>query len=78
MQPSSNTIAMIGIFRTNIGTYHERTFIVDAICNNFDVASCHVDIEDCDKVLRIVDLKVDERSIISFVQEQGFLCEVLE
>lgn len=78
MQLSLNTMAMIGIFKTNIGTYRERNLIVDAICNNFDVASCHVDIEDCDKVLRIVDLKVDERSIINFVRQQGFYCEVLE
>lgn len=79
MQPSLNTSAiMIGIFKTNIGTYRERSLIIDAICNNFDVTSCHVDIEDCDKVLRIVDLKVDEHSIISFVKQQGFHCEVLE
>lgn len=69
---------MIGIFKTNIGTRHERNLIVDAICNNFDVTSCHVDIEDCDKVLRIVDMKVDEHSIISFVKQRGFHCEVLE
>lgn len=69
---------MIGIFKTNIGTTRERNLIIDAICNNFDVTSCHVDIEDCDKVLRIVDMKVDEPSIIHFVKQQGFHCEVLE
>lgn len=79
MQPSSfTTTAVIGIFKTNICTFRERNLIVDAICNNFDVSSCHVDIEDCDKVLRVVDMKVDERSIISFVKQQGFHCEVLE
>ena len=73
-----NTSAMIGIFKTNIGTYHERNLIIRAIRNNFDVSSCNVDIEDCDKVLRIVDMKVDEHHIISFVKQQGFQCEVLE
>ncbi|RPD39028.1 hypothetical protein EG028_22515 [Chitinophaga barathri] len=69
---------MIGIFKTNIRTYHERNLIIRAICSNFEVSSCNVDIEDCDKVLRIVDMKVDEPSIIRFVQERGFHCEVLE
>ncbi|MBO9150687.1 hypothetical protein ACFOTA_00585 [Chitinophaga sp. GCM10012297] len=78
MQPVSNTGVMIGIFKTNIRTYHERNLIVSAICSNFEVSSCNIDIEDCDKVLRVVDMKVDEHSIIRFVQERGFLCEVLE
>jgi hypothetical protein len=78
MQPETNTGIMIGIFKTNIRTYHERNLIISAICNHFEVSSCNVDIEDCDKVLRVVNMKVDERSIIRFVQERGFHCEVLE
>ncbi len=78
MQPEPNTGIMIGIFKTNIRTYHERNLIISAICNHFEVSSCNVDIEDCDKVLRVVDMKVDEHSIIRFVRERGFLCEVLE
>ncbi len=73
-----NTRAMIGIFKTNIGTHQERKLIIRAICDNFDVGNCHVDIEDCDKVLRIMDMKVDEQLIINFVKQQGFHCEVLE
>src|SRR5688500_16176244 len=69
------TLARIGIFRTNIGTMHARKRVISAICNTFEVASCNVDIEDCDKVLRVVDMRVDERSIIQFVQQQGFECE---
>ncbi|MGX5820440.1 hypothetical protein ACWKWU_19750 [Chitinophaga lutea] len=40
--------------------------------------TCHVDIEDCDKVLRVVDMNVDEPTMIDFVRQQGFHCEVLE
>ncbi|WP_298708975.1 hypothetical protein [Chitinophaga sp.] len=70
--------ARIGIFKTNIGTLKARKRVISAICNTFEVASCNVDIEDCDKVLRVVDMKVDEPSMIRFVQAQGFECEVLE
>lgn len=52
--------------------------MIQAITSSFEVASCHVDLDDCDRVLRIGDLQVTENIIIDFVQKQGFMCEVLE
>lgn len=75
---SDTDVARMGIFKTNIGSLKARRRVISAICNTFEVTSCNVDIEDCDKVLRVVDMPVDERSMIAFVQEQGFECEVLE
>lgn len=69
---------MIGIFKTNITTQEQRQQMIQAIQNNFEVGHCHVDLEDCDKVLRIVDMKVDESAMVHFVQQQGFHCEVME
>ena len=70
--------AMIGIFKTNIATREDRQYMINAIQRYFDVGNCYVDLEDCDKVLRIADMKVDEYTMISFVQEHGFLCEILD
>ncbi|NSL88471.1 hypothetical protein [Chitinophaga solisilvae] len=69
---------MIGIFKTNISSPQEKQQMIHAIESQFIVGSCHVDIEDCDKVLRIAGLQVEENIIIDFVKNQGFLCEVLE
>ncbi|SJZ99997.1 hypothetical protein SAMN04488128_102223 [Chitinophaga eiseniae] len=69
---------MIGIFKTNIRSHQEKQAMIQAITSSFTVASCHVDLDDCDRVLRIGDLQVAENIIIDFVQKQGFLCEVLE
>ena len=69
---------MIGIFTTNIGSPEERQQMIRAIASSFPVGSCHVDLDDCDKVLRIADLQVEENIIIEFVQKQGFACEILE
>lgn len=69
---------MIGIFKTNIGSQHDKQAMIQAITSSFEVASCHVDLDDCDRVLRIGDLRVAENIIIDFVQQQGFLCEILE
>ncbi|WP_295116554.1 hypothetical protein [uncultured Chitinophaga sp.] len=69
---------MIGIFKTNIATQSESYNVLKAIQQHFDVGQCNVDIEDCDRVLRIVDLKVPEDKMMEFVRMQGFLCEALE
>lgn len=70
--------AMIGIFRTNIATPEDRQQILYAIKNNYEVGQCHVDLEDCDKVLRITGMQVEEKEMIRFVQTQGFNCEILD
>lgn len=69
---------MIGIFKTNIDNPDARQQMIRAIASSFPVGSCHVDLDDCDKVLRIADLQVEENIIIEFVQKQGFQCQVLE
>jgi len=74
----STLYAMIGIFKTNIATLEDRQNIIHAIRNRFEVGNCHVDLEDCDKVLRITEMKVEETAVINFVQQQGFNCEILD
>jgi tRNA G26 N,N-dimethylase Trm1 len=70
--------AMIGIFKTNIATQEDRQNIIHAIRGKFEVGHCHVDLEDCDKVLRITEMNVEENAVISFVKQQGFDCEILD
>jgi hypothetical protein len=74
----STLYAMIGIFKTNIATQEDRQNIIHAIRRKFEVGQCHVDLEDCDKVLRITEMNVEENAMISFVQQQGFDCELLD
>ncbi|SFD11952.1 hypothetical protein SAMN05518672_101567 [Chitinophaga sp. CF118] len=74
----STLYAMIGIFKTNIATQEDRQHIIHAIRHNFEVGQCHVDLEDCDKVLRITEMKVEEDAVINFVQQHGFDCAILD
>jgi len=69
---------MIGIFKTNIATHEDRQNILQAIMNRFEVGQCNVDLEDCDKVLRITEMRAEENDVIDFVKRQGFDCDVLE
>lgn len=71
---------MIGIFRTNINSFQEKNSVIDAISASFNVHNCSIDIEDCDKVLRVVanQLPIAESAIINFVQQLGYQCDVME
>jgi hypothetical protein len=71
---------MIGIFRTNINTIQDKINVIESISASFNVSDCSVDIDDCDKVLRIVagQQLIEENSIINFVQRMGYQCDVLE
>ncbi|HEY0272725.1 MAG TPA: hypothetical protein VGC22_06030 [Chitinophaga sp.] len=69
---------MIGIFKTNINTTDARQHIVSALRDRFPVQSCHVDLDDCDKVLRVEAQQLQEAAIIAFVKQEGFECAPLE
>ncbi|RFS24595.1 hypothetical protein DVR12_05155 [Chitinophaga silvatica] len=69
---------MIGIFKTNVATSEASRALIQAISTSFPVGNCNVDLEDCDKVLRIADLGVEEQVIIAFVRKQGFICDILD
>ncbi|PSL48146.1 hypothetical protein CLV51_1021008 [Chitinophaga niastensis] len=70
---------MMGIFRTNITTVQERNNVIKAIFDHFKVNACSVDLEDCDKVLRIVSPQsLTEEVIIDFVTRLGFHCDILD
>jgi hypothetical protein len=69
---------MIGIFRTNIVTQHDKKRVIGEIEANFSVMACSIDIEDCDRVLRIVSQQVMEDAIMTFVKRLGYHCDLLD
>lgn len=69
---------MIGIFKTNINSPHDKNQVLDALTMRFNASACSVDLEDCDKVLRIVCAQTEEDMIAQFVQQLGFHCSPLD
>ncbi|MVT10405.1 hypothetical protein [Chitinophaga tropicalis] len=71
---------MVGIFRTNISTQLDKNSVIEAIYTNFNVSTCSIDMEDCDKVLRIVaqQAPIEEKLVISFLQQMGYQCDILD
>lgn len=71
---------MIGIFKTNINTDQDKLKVIAAIHQEFPIQACTVDIEDCDKVLRVVgqSCPVNESEVIFLLQRMGYQCDILD
>ncbi len=66
------------IFKTNIYSSSEFNPVKNLLSNTYEIQNCTIDLEDSDKVLRVVgeDLQVNE--IRDRVSNFGFLCEELD
>lgn len=71
---------VIGIFRTNICTHQDKSFVIKSILSHFNIISCTIDLEDCDKVMRVVNgaVAVAENEIMLFTRHLGFQCDKLD
>jgi len=68
---------MIEIFKTNITEQSIACTIRSDLNLLFNDASISFDLEDVDRVLRIQHPELVPQKVIDFVNNKGFLCEVL-
>lgn len=69
--------ADIFVFRTNIESIAAFKELRQELEKPGGVFECTIDLEDCDKVLRIVCENLSEENIIELVESHGFICEKL-
>lgn len=71
------TIGEILVFKTNIGTETELQRL-GALLNALKEIECwNIDLNDCDKILRVKTKHISPLSIIQLTQHAGFSCEEL-
>lgn len=63
------------IFKTNINSKDEFMEINNQLSRSFDMQDCSIDLEDHDKVLRIVSDYCPKEEVINQVNNLGFLCQ---
>jgi hypothetical protein len=68
---------MVEAFKTNIESHEEAKRIRKLLLVLFPNSQINVDIEDCDKVLRI-EGEFCSKTIIALVRASDFQCEILE
>lgn len=65
------------IFKTNISNMEERERLALLLDNESAIHHWNVDMEDCDKVLRVTTELLQPEAIISITQQAGLLCSEL-
>jgi len=66
------------IFRTNIAKKSDFSRLKGNLEKEQGIRSCTIDLEDCDKVLRVECENITMNKIVEEVTRHGFLCEELE
>jgi hypothetical protein len=61
----------VRVYRTNIDTTQQRTYVLEVLSHIPSIEECWVDIEDCDNVLRVVG-KTDCQQLREVVGMLGF------
>jgi len=70
--------SIVEVFRTNITSENIAIDIVKEIHSMFPEISVNFDLDDCDKILRLVTPSYDYvLKVASVVQSNGYYCEVL-
>lgn len=65
------------ILRTSINSERDFRSINDFLSSRYNVNECTIDLEDRDKVLRVIGNNLDQDEVISKVNEFGFECSEL-
>ena len=73
-----NVEVVVHIFRTNVGDASERESLRALFEEEREVVEWSVDLEDCDRVLRIVSTKPSALDYMIKIKQKGFLCEELQ
>jgi len=67
----------VDLFKTNVENSEQAARTKDALVELMPQALVHIDVDDCDKVLRLERSDMETDAIIRLVEKVGFTCKVL-
>ncbi|MBE9585599.1 hypothetical protein IM792_14175 [Mucilaginibacter sp. JRF] len=74
MDGSSINPAGVLVFKTNISTSTDKANISRLLDADEAINDWHIDLDDCDKVLRVVTHRLCAMDVIELVNQKGYLC----
>jgi hypothetical protein len=69
---------MIEVFKTSVENVSDANNIVQMLLQHFPGSRINFDLQDCDKILRVEGKNFCTETIITFMNENGFHCSILE
>ena len=73
-----DNITNIFVFRTNINTLYDKLVVKEILGCEEDILEWSVDLQDCDRVLRVVTPTKTVTEIIELITETGYECHELD
>ena len=67
----------IAIMKTDINTREDFRRLRNKLLRIYSVRECTIDLEDVDKVVRVVGDKIKTETVVNKIKSFGFLCEEL-
>ncbi len=74
----TSLLTTVLVFRTNASLQTDKTTITALLGQHPEVAECSLDLEDVDRVLRVVSPSLAATQIIEIMNQKGFQCQELE
>lgn len=68
---------MVEIFKTNIANSMQAGLVLQLLEEQWPQYMANVDLEDCDRILRVESDSVENEKIVSLMHLHGYACEVL-
>jgi hypothetical protein len=68
---------MVEVFKTNINKRGESRSLVRKLLAHYPESDVNIDLEDCDKILRVKGTNICPYKIIELVTADGYECETL-
>lgn len=69
---------MVEVFKTNVKQKRQAKDLLNALSSQFPLYRINLDLEDCDKILRVEGDNVPPEKIRNLVKAKGYQCQVLE
>jgi hypothetical protein len=69
---------MVEVFKTNVESKSQATVLITALGRLFPGCRVNIDLDDCDRVLRLEGETFCIPTTIGLLNEMGYQCEILE
>ena len=69
---------MVEVFKTNVQEFAQAQKLVAVLRRHFPNSKINIDLDDCDKVLRVEGNNLRIEKVMTLVTKKGFVCTVLD
>ena len=69
---------MIEVFKTNVQEFAEAQKLVAVLRRHFPGSKINIDLDDCDKVLRVEGSNLRVEKVMTLVTGKGFVCTIFD